>query len=405
MKDSLRQQFERLACASPNSTPTWPTRRWRRMKRFRALTREQAEVAQPGRSASAIPAARSRPGSRARDAATTPTWPRWRARKSPRPRPTSQRLTANCRPRCCRATPTTSATPSWRSAPAPAATNRRCSPATWCACTCAMPNAAAGGPRSCRESASDLGGYKEVVLRVEGDGVYGRLRFESGGHRVQRVPATETPGPHPHQRLHGGRAARGRRGRRGQAQPGRTAHRHLPRQRRRRPARQQDRLRGAHHPPAHRHRRRVPGRRSPAPQQGQGDGGAAARLRDKDRNERAAKEAATRKGLIGSGDRSDRIRTYNFPQGRLTDHRINLTLYKLGAVMDGDLDEWSRRCRPRARPSSWRSWKAPRERAAFAAPPGRGPAAGAGPAGRPVAAVAGPGPATRLAAGPRRRGP
>ena len=63
----------------------------------------------------------------------------------------------------------------------------------------------------------------------------------------------------------------------------------------------------------------------------------AARLREKDRSERAAKEAAQRKSLIGSGDRSDRIRTYNFPQGRLTDHRINLTLYKLGAIMDGDL--------------------------------------------------------------------
>ena len=65
----------------------------------------------------------------------------------------------------------------------------------------------------------------------------------------------------------------------------------------------------------------------------------AARLREKDRSERAAKEAATRKGLIGSGDRSDRIRTYNFPQGRLTDHRINLTLYKLQFILDGDLDE------------------------------------------------------------------
>jgi peptide chain release factor 1 len=65
----------------------------------------------------------------------------------------------------------------------------------------------------------------------------------------------------------------------------------------------------------------------------------AARLRDKEHGERAAREAATRKGLIGSGDRSDRIRTYNFPQGRLTDHRINLTLYKLGAVMDGELDD------------------------------------------------------------------
>jgi len=57
------------------------------------------------------------------------------------------------------------------------------------------------------------------------------------------------------------------------------------------------------------------------------------------RSERAAKEAATRKGLIGSGDRSDRIRTYNFAQGRVTDHRIGLTLYKLQAILDGDLGE------------------------------------------------------------------
>ena len=64
-----------------------------------------------------------------------------------------------------------------------------------------------------------------------------------------------------------------------------------------------------------------------------------ARLQEKERSERAAKEAATRKGLIGSGDRSDRIRTYNFPQGRLTDHRINLTLYKLALVMEGDLSD------------------------------------------------------------------
>jgi peptide chain release factor 1 len=64
-----------------------------------------------------------------------------------------------------------------------------------------------------------------------------------------------------------------------------------------------------------------------------------ARLEEKERSERAAREAAERKGLIGSGDRSDRIRTYNFPQGRLTDHRINLTLYKLLAIMEGDLGE------------------------------------------------------------------
>ena len=64
-----------------------------------------------------------------------------------------------------------------------------------------------------------------------------------------------------------------------------------------------------------------------------------ARLRDRERSEREAKAAATRRSLVGSGDRSDRIRTYNFPQGRLTDHRINLTLYKLGAIMDGELDD------------------------------------------------------------------
>jgi peptide chain release factor 1 len=64
-----------------------------------------------------------------------------------------------------------------------------------------------------------------------------------------------------------------------------------------------------------------------------------ARIKEKARSEQAAKDAALRKGLIGSGDRSDRIRTYNFPQGRLTDHRINLTLYKLLFIMEGDLDE------------------------------------------------------------------
>ena len=65
----------------------------------------------------------------------------------------------------------------------------------------------------------------------------------------------------------------------------------------------------------------------------------AARLQERERSERAARDAALRKGLIGSGDRSDRIRTYNFPQGRLTDHRINLTLYKLEAILEGALDD------------------------------------------------------------------
>jgi peptide chain release factor 1 len=65
----------------------------------------------------------------------------------------------------------------------------------------------------------------------------------------------------------------------------------------------------------------------------------AARIKDKQMREQSAKEAATRKSLIGSGDRSERIRTYNFPQGRVTDHRINLTLYKIDSIMDGDLYE------------------------------------------------------------------
>jgi peptide chain release factor 1 len=65
----------------------------------------------------------------------------------------------------------------------------------------------------------------------------------------------------------------------------------------------------------------------------------AARIRDKQLSEQQAKTASTRKSLIGSGDRSERIRTYNFPQGRVTDHRINLTLYKIDRIMDGEIDE------------------------------------------------------------------
>ena len=65
----------------------------------------------------------------------------------------------------------------------------------------------------------------------------------------------------------------------------------------------------------------------------------AARIKDRQERDQQAKQAATRKSLVGSGDRSERIRTYNFPQGRVTDHRINLTLYKIAAIMDGDLGE------------------------------------------------------------------
>ncbi|MCV2420260.1 peptide chain release factor 1 [Paucibacter sp. DJ2R-2] len=188
-------------------------------------------------------------------------------------------------------------------------------------------------------SESDLGGYKELVVRIEGERVYGRLKFESGGHRVQRVPATESQGrihtsactvavmPEPDEaeevtlnpaelRIDTFRAS-GAGGQHVNKTDSAIRITHLP-----------TGLVAECQDDRSQHRNKAKAMAV-----------LAARLRDKDKNERAAKEAATRKGLIGSGDRSDRIRTYNFPQGRLTDHRINLTLYKLGAIMDGDLDD------------------------------------------------------------------
>ena len=189
------------------------------------------------------------------------------------------------------------------------------------------------------ESPAELGGYKEIVLRIEGEQVYGRLRFESGGHRVQRVPVTETQGrihtsactvavmPEPDEReaikinpadlrIDTFRAS----GAGGQ---------HI--------NKTDSAVRVVHLPTGIvaecQDGRSQHANKAKALQVLQ------ARIQEKDRSERAAKEAALRKGLIGSGDRSDRIRTYNFPQGRLTDHRINLTLYKLLYVMEGDLDD------------------------------------------------------------------
>jgi peptide chain release factor 1 len=195
------------------------------------------------------------------------------------------------------------------------------------------------------ESPSEIGGYKEVVLRIEGAvnewgiGVYGKLRFESGGHRVQRVPETETQGrihtsactvavmpePDEHEaitlnpadlRIDTFRAS----GAGGQ---------HI--------NKTDSAVRVVHIPTGLvaecQDGRSQHSNKAKALQVLQ------ARLQEKERSERAAKEAATRKGLIGSGDRSDRIRTYNFPQGRMTDHRINLTLYKLQFIMEGDLSE------------------------------------------------------------------
>ncbi|MCJ0765071.1 peptide chain release factor 1 [Variovorax terrae] len=189
------------------------------------------------------------------------------------------------------------------------------------------------------ESEGEVGGYKEVVIRVVGDSVYGKLKFESGGHRVQRVPATETQGrihtsactvaalPEPDEaqavqinpadlRIDTYRAS-GAGGQHVNKTDSAVRITHIP-----------TGIVAECQDDRSQHRNKAKAMQV-----------LAARIHEKERSERAAREAATRKGLIGSGDRSDRIRTYNFPQGRLTDHRINLTLYKLQFIMEGDLDE------------------------------------------------------------------
>jgi peptide chain release factor 1 len=188
-------------------------------------------------------------------------------------------------------------------------------------------------------SDGEVGGYKEIIARVSGQGVYSRLKFESGGHRVQRVPETEAQG-----RIHTSACtvavlpeadevgdvelnpaelkidtfrASGAGGQHVNKTDSAVRITHLPTGMV--VECQDDRSQ---------HRNKA-----------QALAILAARLKDARLREQQAKEAATRKSLIGSGDRSERIRTYNFPQGRVTDHRINLTLYKLPQILEGDLDE------------------------------------------------------------------
>ena len=153
-------------------------------------------------------------------------------------------------------------------------------------------------------------------------------------HRVQRVPATEAQG-----RIHTSAATVAVLPEAEEVESRsttRTCASTSTAPRRRRPARQHDRQRGAHHPPADRPRGRDPGREVAAQEQGQGaEGAARAALRAGARPSATPSARADRKGQVGSGDRSERIRTYNFPQSRVTDHRINLTLYKLDQVMAG----------------------------------------------------------------------
>lgn len=188
-------------------------------------------------------------------------------------------------------------------------------------------------------SPSELGGYREVIVRLSGRGVYSRMKFESGGHRVQRVPVTETQG-----RIHTSACTVAV-----MPEADDVADVHI------NPAELRiDTFRASGAGGQHINKTDSAVRithlptgivvecqddRSQHKNRAQAMSVLVARIRDAQVREQHAKEAATRKSLIGSGDRSERIRTYNYPQGRITDHRINLTLYKLEAIMDGDLDE------------------------------------------------------------------
>ncbi len=186
---------------------------------------------------------------------------------------------------------------------------------------------------------SDLGGVKEAVVRISGEGVYGRLKFESGGHRVQRVPATEAQG-----RIHTSAATVAV-----MPEPDAQAAVQI------NPAELRiDTFRASGAGGQHINKTDSAVRvthlptglvvecqddRSQHRNKAQALAVLAARLEQRQRQQAQAEEAAQRKSLVGSGDRSDRIRTYNVPQGRITDHRINLTLYKIDAILNGDLDE------------------------------------------------------------------
>ncbi|MDQ0009967.1 peptide chain release factor 1 [Luteibacter jiangsuensis] len=183
------------------------------------------------------------------------------------------------------------------------------------------------------------GGYKEIVARIEGRGAYSKLKFESGTHRVQRVPETESQG-----RIHTSAAtvailpeqdevddielrdadlkvdtfrASGAGGQHVNKTDSAIRITHLP---------TGTVVECQDERSQHKNRARAMSLLK-------------ARLLDAERSKQSAAQAESRRLQVGSGDRSQRIRTYNFPQGRITDHRINLTLYRLTEVMQGDLDE------------------------------------------------------------------
>jgi peptide chain release factor 1 len=189
------------------------------------------------------------------------------------------------------------------------------------------------------EREGEHGGYKEIVSRISGSGIYGRLKFESGAHRVQRVPATESQGrihtsactvailPEPDEmeeisidvndlRVDTYRAS-GAGGQHVNKTDSAVRLTHLP---------SGIVVECQDERSQHKNRARAMSLLQ-------------AKLLDAELSRRETEQARQRKLLVGSGDRSERIRTYNFPQGRVTDHRINLTLYKLQEILEGDLDQ------------------------------------------------------------------
>ena len=186
---------------------------------------------------------------------------------------------------------------------------------------------------------SDLGGYKEIICRIGGYGAYSRLKFESGGHRVQRVPETETQG-----RIHTSACTVAVMPEADEVEDVNLNPADL----------RIDTFRASGAGGQHINKTDSAVRITHLPtgivaecQDGRSQHAnkasamkvLAARIKDIQLREQQSRLASTRKRLIGSGDRSERIRTYNFPQGRVTDHRINLTLYKIASIMEGDMDE------------------------------------------------------------------
>ncbi len=189
------------------------------------------------------------------------------------------------------------------------------------------------------QAESDLGGYKEVIVRLAGNDVYAKMKFESGGHRVQRVPQTETQG-----RIHTSACTVAVMPEVDEIESVKINPAEI----------RIDTFRASGAGGQHINKTDSAVRithiptgivvecqddRSQHRNKDQAMKVLVSRIMDAQRHAQQQEQAQTRISLVGSGDRSDRIRTYNFPQGRITDHRINLTLYKIDAMMDGDIGD------------------------------------------------------------------